>query len=46
MDTSSLVGGEELRQAARGRHSRTVEQRQEVDELSRADLLRNEDPGQ
>jgi hypothetical protein len=45
-DTSSLVGGEELRQAARGRHSRTVEQRQEVDELSRADLLRNEDPGQ
>ncbi|HEY6609103.1 MAG TPA: hypothetical protein VI277_07910, partial [Candidatus Limnocylindria bacterium] len=26
-DTSSVVGGEELRQAAAGRHSRTVEQR-------------------
>jgi hypothetical protein len=45
-DTSSLVGGEELRQAAAGRHSRTVEQRSEADELSRADLLRSEDPGQ
>ena len=45
-DASSLVGGEELRQAAQGRHSRTVEQRQEVDELSRADLLRNDDPRQ
>ena len=44
-DASSVVGGEELRQAAMGRHSRTVEQRQEVDELSRADLLRHEDPG-
>ncbi|HEX5039109.1 MAG TPA: hypothetical protein VFW95_03120 [Candidatus Limnocylindria bacterium] len=45
-DASSIVGGEELRQAATGRHSRTVEQRQEVDGLSRADLLRHEDPGQ
>jgi hypothetical protein len=38
-DASSLVGSEELRQAARGRHSRTVEQRTEADELSREDLL-------
>jgi hypothetical protein len=45
-DTSSYVGGEELRQAARGHHSRTVEQRSQADELSRADLLRNEDHGQ
>ena len=45
-DASSLVGGEELRQAATGRHSRTVEQRSEADELSRADLLRNDDRGQ
>ena len=40
------MGGEELRQAATGRHSRTVEQRSEADELSRADLLRNDDRGQ
>jgi hypothetical protein len=45
-DASSLVGGEELRQAAAGRHSRTVEQRPETDELSRADLLRNDERGE
>jgi hypothetical protein len=37
------VGGEELRQAAAGRHSRTVEQRTVADETSRADLLRGPD---
>jgi hypothetical protein len=45
MDATSIVGGEELRQAAAGRHSRTVEQRMEADALSRADLLRVEDEG-
>jgi hypothetical protein len=43
MDASSVVGGEALRQAGRGRHSRTVEQRSAADELSRSDLLRGED---
>jgi hypothetical protein len=40
MDTSSMVGGEQLRQAAAGRHSRTVEQRTTSDVTSRSDLLR------
>jgi hypothetical protein len=40
-DASSVVGGEELRQAATGRHSRTVEQRMTVDEVRRDDLLRD-----
>jgi hypothetical protein len=40
-DASSVVGGEELRQAAAGRHSRTVEQRMTVDEVLREDLLRD-----
>jgi len=40
LDTSAVVGGEELRQAAAGRHSRTVEQRTASDAVSRADLLR------
>lgn len=44
LDPSSVVGGEELRQAATGRHSRTVEQRTASDALSRADLLRDEHP--
>jgi hypothetical protein len=45
-DASSLAGSEELRQAARGHHSRTVEQRMEVDELSRDALIGHEDgPG-
>jgi len=38
--TSSLVGSEEVRQAAAGRRSRTVEQRTAADEVSREDLLR------
>ncbi len=42
-DASSVVGGEELRQAAAGRHSRTVEQRTVSDATSRADLLRRPD---
>lgn len=41
MDSSAVVGGEELRQAAAGRHSRTVEQRTISDATSRADLLRD-----
>jgi hypothetical protein len=39
-DTSAIVGGEELRQAAAGRHSRTVEQRTSADSTRRDDLLR------
>jgi hypothetical protein len=42
-DATSVVGGEELRQAAAGRHSRTVEQRTVSDAASRADLLRRPD---
>jgi hypothetical protein len=40
LDASSLVGTSELRQAAAGRQSRTVERRDALDDLSRADLLR------
>lgn len=40
VDVSSMVGGEQLRQAAVGRHSRTVEQRTTADSTSRSDLLR------
>ena len=40
LDASSLVGASELRQAAAGRQSRTVEQRDILDEVSRQDLLR------
>jgi hypothetical protein len=40
LDASSLVGAAELREAAAGRHSRTVEQRDALDEVSRQDLLR------
>ena len=39
IDASSLVGAAELRQAAAGRHSRTVEHRDAADEVSRRDLL-------
>jgi hypothetical protein len=39
LDASSLVGGAELRQAATGRQSRTVEHRDAADEVSRRDLL-------
>jgi hypothetical protein len=38
--SSSLVGTEELRQAARGRHSRASQQRMTIDHISRRDLLR------
>ena len=40
LDASSLVGTTELRQAGAGRRSRTVEQRDALDEVSRHDLLR------
>ncbi len=43
VDASSLVGTEEVRQAARGRYSRTVEQRTAADGVSRQDLLRDDD---
>lgn len=39
-DAGSLYGADEVRQAAEGRHSRTVEQRPVGDRLSRQDLLR------
>jgi hypothetical protein len=42
LDASSLVGTAELRQAAAGRQSRTVEQRDVTDEVSRHDLLRGD----
>jgi hypothetical protein len=45
-DASSLIGSDSVRQAARGRLSRTVEQRGSADRLSRQDLLRAEDPDQ
>jgi hypothetical protein len=43
LDASSLIGNAELRQAAAGRQSRTVEQRDPSDEVSRRDLLRSDD---
>jgi hypothetical protein len=43
LDASSLVGTTQVRQAAAGRQSRTVEQRDAVDEVSRHDLLRADD---
>jgi hypothetical protein len=43
LDTSSLVGTAEVRQAAAGRQSRTVEQRDALDAVSRHDLLRGDD---
>jgi hypothetical protein len=43
LDASSLIGAAEVRQAAAGRQSRTVEQRDAVDEVSRHDLLRADD---
>jgi hypothetical protein len=42
-DTASLIGSDSVRQAARGRLSRTVEQRPSADRLSRQDLLRATD---
>ncbi|MGH2379628.1 MAG: hypothetical protein ACRDG7_00170 [Candidatus Limnocylindria bacterium] len=38
LDASSLIGTDEVRQAGRGRRSRTVEQRGAIDEVSRRDL--------
>ena len=38
LDASSLMGAEEVRQAVRGRRSRTVEQRDPVDGVTRRDL--------
>ena len=43
LDASSLVGSAEVRQAAAGRQSRTVEQRDASDVVSRRDLLRADD---
>lgn len=43
VDASSLVGTQEVRQAASGRYSRTVEQRTAADGVSRQDLLRDDD---
>lgn len=39
LDASTMIGNEEVRQAAQGRHSRTVEQRDSADELPREQLL-------
>jgi hypothetical protein len=43
LDASSLIGASEVRQAAAGRQSRTLEVRDAVDEVSRQDLLRGDD---
>ena len=42
-DAASLIGSDTVRNAGRGRVSRTVEQRSSVDRLSRQDLLRAEE---
>lgn len=44
LDASSIVGAQEVRQAASGRRSRTVEVRSATDDLSRRDLLGGDDP--
>lgn len=44
-DASSLYGAGEVRQAASGRLTRTIEQRTSGDQLSRQDLLRGPDEG-
>jgi len=43
-DASSLIGADEVRQAGRGRQSRTVEKRGAIEEVSRRDLA--DDPGE
>jgi hypothetical protein len=43
LDASSLIGAQEVRQAAGGRRSRTVEQWSAVDEVTRKDLARMDD---
>jgi hypothetical protein len=42
LGAGSLIGGEQVRQAGQGRHSRTVEQRNPEDWVSRRDLVRDE----
>jgi len=44
LDTSSLAGNEEVRLAAQGRHSRTVEHRNASDTIARRDLLNDREP--
>jgi hypothetical protein len=43
-DATSLIGSESVRNAARGRFSRTVEQRPSADRVSRQDLARDNPP--
>ena len=43
LDASSLIGADEVRQAASGRRSRTVEQRSSSDAVTRRDLARMDD---
>ncbi len=43
LDATSLVGAVKVRQAASGRQSRTVEERDALDAVSRHDLLRGDD---
>jgi hypothetical protein len=43
-DATSLIGSESVRNAARGRYSRTVEQRASADRINRQDLVRDEPP--
>lgn len=43
LDASTLIGNAEVREAAAGRHSRTVERRSATDEVSRRDLLRHDE---
>ncbi|HVM24446.1 MAG TPA: hypothetical protein VM253_03505 [Candidatus Limnocylindrales bacterium] len=45
LDAGSLVGTEQVRMAAQGRHSRTVEQRGAEDRVSRRDLVRKDTTG-
>lgn len=43
LDTTSLIGAAEVRQAGRGRQSRMVERRTATDEVMRRDLLRDDE---
>ena len=43
LDTTSLIGAAEVRQAGSGRQSRMVEQRPATDEVMRRDLLRDDE---
>jgi len=44
VDSGALIGSQSVRRAAEGRITRTVEQRSAEDHLTRADLLRDDDP--